>query len=155
MSNQECKVIPQIVNVNSEDPAFFPCCIKTSKWGGSYNNINDPYAKFCVSDIAKNLNVGVFNLMSRTNETVHIELHEEVKLAKITSAEDENKYKKKCNFWTLYVVLFSITFRAKIGIGTYFFTTNTWIVMKKMLLNMVLLIKQQFKELINGKFQTN
>ena len=38
---------------------------------GSCNNINDPYAKICVPDIAKNLNVKVFNLMSRTNETRH------------------------------------------------------------------------------------
>ena len=31
------------------------------------------YAKLCVSDVAKNLNVKVFNLMSRTNETIHME----------------------------------------------------------------------------------
>ena len=31
---------------------------------------------------------------------------EEVKLAKITSAEDENKH--KCSFCALYIVLFSI-----------------------------------------------
>ena len=30
----------------------------------------------CVSDVVKNLNVKVFNLMSRTNETKHIEWHE-------------------------------------------------------------------------------
>ena len=31
--------------------------------------------KMCVPDIVKNLNVNVFNLMSRTNETRHIEWH--------------------------------------------------------------------------------
>ena len=30
----------------------------------------------CVPDVAKNLNVKVFNLMSRTNETRHITWHE-------------------------------------------------------------------------------
>ena len=40
------------------------------------NNINDPYAKVCVPDIVKKLNVKVFNLMSKTNETRHIEWHE-------------------------------------------------------------------------------
>ena len=30
----------------------------------------------CLPDIVKNLNVKVFNLMSRTNETRHIEWHE-------------------------------------------------------------------------------
>ena len=33
------------------------------------NNINDPYARVCVPDTVKNLNVKVFNLMSRTNES--------------------------------------------------------------------------------------
>ena len=42
MSNQECKVRPQVVNVNSEEPAFFPFNIKKSKCSGSCNNINDP-----------------------------------------------------------------------------------------------------------------
>ena len=71
MNNQECKVRPKIVNVNSEEPVFFPFSIKTSKCSGSCNNINDPYAKMCIPDVIKNLNVKVFNLMSRTNETRH------------------------------------------------------------------------------------
>ena len=43
MNNQECKVRPQIVNVNSDEPVFYPFSIKTSKCSGSCNNINDPY----------------------------------------------------------------------------------------------------------------
>ena len=67
MNNQECKGRPQTVNVNSEEPVFFPFRIKTSKCSGSCNKINDPYAKLCVPDVAKNSNVRGFNL-SRTNE---------------------------------------------------------------------------------------
>ena len=40
------------------------------------NVVNYPYAKICVPDVVKNLNVKVFNLMSRTNETRFIEWHE-------------------------------------------------------------------------------
>ena len=58
---------------------FFPFSIKTSKCSGSGNNINHPYAKICVPDAVKNLNVKVFNLMSRTNETRHIEWHKTCK----------------------------------------------------------------------------
>ena len=79
MNNQECKVRPQIVNVNSDEPVFYPFSIKTSKCSGSCNNINDPYAKMCVPDAIKNINVKVFNLMSRTNETRHIKWHETCK----------------------------------------------------------------------------
>ena len=71
--NQECKVRPHIVNVNSDEPVFFAFSIKTSNCSCSCNNINDPCAKMCVPDVAKNLNVKVFNLMSRTNETRQVE----------------------------------------------------------------------------------
>ena len=45
IKNQECQTRPQVVNV------------KTIKWSGSCNNINHPYAKICVPNVAKNLNV--------------------------------------------------------------------------------------------------
>ena len=76
MSNHACKVKPEILNVNSDEPVFYPVSIKKSKCSGSCNNINDPYAKMRVSDVVKNLNVKVFSLMSRTNETRHIKWHE-------------------------------------------------------------------------------
>ena len=79
MNNQECKERPQIVNVHGDDPVFFPFSIKTGKCSGSYSNINNPYGKLCVSDVVKNVNVKVFNLMSRTNETRHIEWYETCK----------------------------------------------------------------------------
>ena len=76
MNNQACKVRPEIINVNTNEPVFYPFRIKTSKCSGSCNNINDQYAKMYVPDVVKNLNVKVFNLMSRTNETRHIKWHE-------------------------------------------------------------------------------
>ena len=79
MKNQESKVRPEIINFNSNEPVFYPFSIKTSKCRGSCNNINDPYAKICVPDVIKDLNVKVFNLMSRTNETRHIKWHETCK----------------------------------------------------------------------------
>ena len=67
MTNQEIKVRLQIVNVNSDEPIFYPFNIKTSKCSSICNNINDPYAKMCVSDVVKNLNIKLFNLISGTN----------------------------------------------------------------------------------------
>ena len=72
MKNQEeCKVRPEIANVNSNEPVFFPFSIETSKCSGSCNNINDPYAKLCIPNVVKNINIKVFNLISKTNETRH------------------------------------------------------------------------------------
>ena len=79
MNNQECRVRAQIVNVNSDEPVFYPFSIKASKCSGSCSNINDPYAKICVLDVVKNLNVKAFNLIWRTNEARHIKWHETCK----------------------------------------------------------------------------
>ena len=57
MNNQACKVRPEIVNVNSNEPVFYPFSIKTSKCSSSCNNIKDPYAKICVPDVVKDLNI--------------------------------------------------------------------------------------------------
>ena len=76
MKNQECKVRPEIINVNSNEPVFYPFSIKTSKCSDSCNDINDPYAKICAPNVTKDLNVKVFNLTSGTNETIHIKWYE-------------------------------------------------------------------------------
>ena len=76
VKNQECKTRSQVVNVNSNNPIFYPFSIKTSKCSGNCNNINNPCAKICVPNVIKDLHVKVFNLMSRTNETRFIECHE-------------------------------------------------------------------------------
>ena len=76
MKNQECKSRPEIINVNGNNPVFHPFSIKTNKCRGNCNNISDPYAKICVPDVIKSLNVKVFHLMSKANETRHIKWHE-------------------------------------------------------------------------------
>ena len=63
MSNQECKARPKVIDVDANEPVFYPHSIKVKNCGGSCNNINNPYAKMCVPDIIKNLNIKVFHLM--------------------------------------------------------------------------------------------
>ena len=75
MNNQECKIRSEVINLNTNEPQFYPYSIKINKCKGSCNTINDPYAKICVPDKIKNTNFKVFNLMSRTNETIHIKWH--------------------------------------------------------------------------------
>ena len=60
---------PKIVGTNSNNPMFYPFSINVNKYSGNCNNINNPSAKICAPDAVKDLNVRVFNLMSRTNET--------------------------------------------------------------------------------------
>ena len=79
LKNQECKVRPKFAGINSNNPIFYPFRVKINKCSSNYNNINNSYAKICVHDTVKDLNVRVFNLISRTNETRHIKWHETCK----------------------------------------------------------------------------
>ena len=100
MKNQECKVRPEIISINSNNPMFYPFSIKINKCSGNCNNINDLYAKICVPDVIENLNVKVFNLMTRTNEIRHIKWHELCKcicrLDKIICNNRQKWNKDKC-----------------------------------------------------------
>ena len=67
---------------------------------------------------------------------------EEVKIAKITLAEDQNKH--KCTSFTLCIVLFSVIFTVAVGTGGYFLYFHWYL--KKMLfvLSLIPELKQQF-----------
>ena len=47
INNQGCKIRSEIINVNCNEPSFYPYSIKINKYSGSCNNLNDPYAKLC------------------------------------------------------------------------------------------------------------
>ena len=79
MNNQECKLITEIIYLNTNEPMFYPHSIKINRCKGSCNTINNPYAKICVPNQIKNINVKVFNLLPRTNETRHIKWHKTCK----------------------------------------------------------------------------
>ena len=79
MNNEEYKIRPEIINIDSNESLFYPYNIKVNYCSGSCNNINNPYSKLCIPDVVKNMNVKVFNLMSRTNETRYIKWHETCK----------------------------------------------------------------------------
>ena len=104
LKNLECKERPKFVDINSNNPVFYPFSIKINKCSGSCNNINNPYAKLCTPDIIKDLNVRVFNLMSKTNETRFIKWHETCKcifrldgiICNSKQRWNEDKYRCEC-----------------------------------------------------------
>ena len=68
INNQESKTRTKIINIYNNETVFYPSGIKVNKCSGSCNNINDQYAKLCVLDVVKNINVKIFNLISFTNQ---------------------------------------------------------------------------------------
>ena len=57
MNNQECKIRSGIIDINSNEHLFYPCSSEINKCSGNCNNINDSYAKLCIADVFKNVNV--------------------------------------------------------------------------------------------------
>ena len=55
--------------MNSNETLFYPFTVSVNKCGESCTNIDDLYARGCVSNKVKNMNVKVFNLMLGVNET--------------------------------------------------------------------------------------
>ena len=73
---------------------FFSFSIKIIKGSGSCNN-NDPYAKLCVPGVVKNINLKVFNLMTRANAARHVKWHETCKCKCRLDASISNN-KQRC-----------------------------------------------------------
>ena len=53
MNNQKWKIRPERIDVISNEPLFYPYSIEVNKCIGSFNNINDPYAKLCVPEVVE------------------------------------------------------------------------------------------------------
>ena len=72
VSTQDCKIRAKVIDINNNEPVFYPFSIEVNRCSGSCNNISDPYAKLRVPDVVKKINVKVFNLISWSNQTRHI-----------------------------------------------------------------------------------
>ena len=81
MNNQECKIRPEIININSNQPVFYPYSIIVNVANVTVTVviILMIHAKLCFPDVVKNIKVNVFNLMLRTYETRHISWYEKCK----------------------------------------------------------------------------
>ena len=55
VNNQECRIRPEIKNINSNETPFYPYCIEVNNSKNSCSTFNDPCAKLCVPDVVKNI----------------------------------------------------------------------------------------------------
>ena len=73
MNNLECRTRTKIINISNNESVVYPFSTKIKECCGVCNSINDRNVKSCVPDVVKNINVIVFNLMSFSNQTRHID----------------------------------------------------------------------------------
>ena len=72
MDNKKGKIATKIIDISNNETLFYCFSISVNKCSGSCNNINNPYAKLFIYRVKRDINMKVFNLMSRTNEARHI-----------------------------------------------------------------------------------
>ena len=56
-----------IVNINSNEPLFYPDSVTANKCSGSCNDICRRYSQLCVPNDVKDMNVKVFNRKKQLN----------------------------------------------------------------------------------------
>ena len=127
------------MNINNNEPVFYPHSVLVNKCSGSRNDINNPYAKLCVPKIVKDMDIKVCNLMSRTNGTRHILWHEtcackcrlDVNVCNDKQRWNSDKCRCECkeliDKGTWIMGLFEILVHANVNMINRVMLVNTWI----------------------------
>ena len=76
MSNEPRQPRPTIIVINSSETHYYPLSVSVNKCSETCNTVDDPYARLCVQNRVKNMNLKVFNLMPMINETIFLAHHE-------------------------------------------------------------------------------
>ena len=102
LSNQKCMIQPTLINIlpneYSKELHSYPFGVKLNRCVGSCNTLNDLSNKVCIPNKTEDLNLSVFNMITRINEPKT--------LAKDTSCECKCEFDgRKCNsdqWWNNY-----------------------------------------------------
>ena len=76
LTNQPGQATSTLVDIKSNGNLFYPFTIWVNNCCGSCSTIDDPYARVCVSNKVKNIDVNEFDFMSGINETRLLVQHE-------------------------------------------------------------------------------
>ena len=72
-SNQKCQIQPTLTNLHpnkqSQEFQYYSFAIKLERCAGICNNLNDLSSKVCIPNKTEDLNLSVFNLITRINES--------------------------------------------------------------------------------------
>ena len=79
--NQKCMPRPKILDVKEGvgEALLYPYNVLVNKCSGSCNILDDPMAKLCIPNIIKRVNMKVYNILMRLNETPNVWWHESCK----------------------------------------------------------------------------
>ena len=68
LNNETCITSPTLLVLNPVEFSYYPFMISLDKCNGSCNAVDDLSTKECVPSQTKDINVKVFNMLTRVNE---------------------------------------------------------------------------------------
>ena len=73
LSNQKCMIKPTLINLHpneySQEFHYYPFTVKLDRCVGNCNTLNNLSNKICVPNKTENLDLSVFNMITRINES--------------------------------------------------------------------------------------
>ena len=75
LSDKSCIVKPTLTDLNPVEFNYYPFMVSLDKCSGSCNAAVDLSTKLCVPNKAKDLNLKIFNMITRINETTTLIKH--------------------------------------------------------------------------------
>ena len=104
LSNQKCMIQPTLINLHpneySQKCHYYPFAVYLDRCVESFNTLNDLSIKVCVQNKTEDLNLSVFNTITRINEsktlTKHISCECESKLDETKCTSNQWWKKDKC-----------------------------------------------------------
>ena len=76
LNNQKCEILPTLINTHpneySQEFHYYPFTVKLDRSVGSCNTLSDLSNKLCDPSKTEDLNLNVFNMSSRINESKNI-----------------------------------------------------------------------------------
>ena len=73
LNNQPCMARPTLINLNPDKYYqvlhYYPFIVNLDKCNGGCNTLDDPSGEICVANNAEDINLNVFNMIIRINES--------------------------------------------------------------------------------------
>ena len=68
LNNEQCKTRPFLIDLNPAELKYYPFMITLNKYRGNCNTFNEISGTISVPNKTENVNLNVFNLITRTNK---------------------------------------------------------------------------------------
>ena len=79
LNNQPYMTRPTLIDLNPDEYnqalRYYPFMVKLDRCNGSYNNLDEPSGRRCVANKTEDINLKVFNMITRINESKTLTKH--------------------------------------------------------------------------------